>query len=115
MTGEEPKLGRGERLWVAVKAILWFVLTGLALLGLLAIANWAAWVPLATALVGLLVAVPVYLIRRAFASEPDERGTQDPSNASLCPWPRRLRKMLSNSASPRRSLACSIPTTTAWN
>lgn len=69
MTGEEPKLGRGQCMWVAVKAILWFVLTGLALLGLLAIANWAAWVPLAIALVGLLVAVPVYLIRRAFASD----------------------------------------------
>ena len=45
MKSDEPKLGRGERMRVAVKAILWFVLTGLALLGLIAIANWAAWVP----------------------------------------------------------------------
>lgn len=69
MKSDEPKLARGERLWVAVKAILWFVLTGLALLGLLAIANWAAWVPVAIALIGILVAVPVYLVRRAFASD----------------------------------------------
>jgi hypothetical protein len=69
MKSAEPKLGRGERMRVAVKAILWFVLTGLALLGLIAIANWAAWVPVTIVLIGILVAVPVYLVRRAFTSD----------------------------------------------
>ncbi len=74
MKSEETKLGRGERMRVAVKAILWFVLTGLALLGLIAIANWAAWVPVAIVLIGILVAVPVYLVRRAFASDKSRVG-----------------------------------------
>ena len=69
MKSDDTKLGRGERMRVAVKAILWFVLTGLALLGLIAIANWAAWVPVAIVLIGILVAVPVYLVRRAFTSD----------------------------------------------
>ena len=69
MKTTERTLSRGWRLKVAVKAILWFVLGCLALLGLLAIANWAAWVPAAIALIGILVAVPIYLIRRAFAAD----------------------------------------------
>jgi hypothetical protein len=69
MKSDETKLGLGRRLWIAVQAILWFVLTGLALLGLLAIANWATWVPVALVAIGFLIAVPVYLVRRAFASD----------------------------------------------
>ncbi len=74
MTSNTPQLGRGQRIRVAIKAILWFILTGLALLGLLAIANWATWVPVTLLVIGLLVAVPVYLVRRAFAADKSRVG-----------------------------------------
>lgn len=74
MTSNTPQLGRGQRIRVAIKAILWFVLTGLALLGLAAIANWATWVPVTLVVVGMLVAVPLYWVRRAFTSDKSRVG-----------------------------------------
>lgn len=74
MNPSKPRPSLGQRLKIAGKAILWFVLTCLALLGLLTIANWALWVPTLVAALGVLVAAIVHWVRWRLVADKSRLG-----------------------------------------